>query len=136
MACDYWVYPIDPTTILNEWRIHVFMGRVIARGLKVLTGKPWRKLPIKSRNNGWTLRHDINPSDEIKDAARRVVEACGYDFGAADIVETTTGPVALEVNTAPSVKSDYTSASYVKALLKCASGKWTTWKPAKANVQI
>lgn len=124
---DFWVRIVPENHIINEWRIHVFQGRVIARGLKVQTGPKTRKMPVRSRNNGWTLTHDQEPPAYIREAARKAVAAVGYNFGAVDILETTIPPYGyclLEVNSAPALGSDYTIEAYRKAFQKIAEGKY------------
>jgi hypothetical protein len=128
LAKDYWVEAIPASDIINEWRIHVFMGRVIGRGLKVQTEPAWRKLPVRSRNNGWTMIHTETAPAIVKTVACQATKAVGYDFGAVDILETKTGPVVLEVNSAPALRSDYTASAYLNALTRCTAGKWNKWR--------
>lgn len=122
---DWWVGEV--AGVEQEWRIHVFMGRTICRGLKVQTSPATRRLPVRSRRNGWTLVHDVDPPQDVRDAARRAVRAVGYDFGAVDILQTVDGPVVLEVNSAPAIRSPLTLEAYKQAILKCAHGKYQRW---------
>lgn len=122
---EFWVPIIPQDQIVNEWRIHVFQGRVIARGLKTKTGDPIRKMPVRNRLNGWTLRHDIDPPQYIKEAARKAVAAVGYNFGAVDLFELQDNKYSvLEVNSAPALLSTYTMDAYVGACMKIAEGKY------------
>lgn len=144
---EYWVKVVREP--LEEWRVHVFGGRSIARGVKVLTGTPWRKMPVRNRGNGWTMRHDIEPLEGLRSAAKGAVEACGYDFGAVDLLVKQVGcicgtsqyPVGslnersshgdgcapeyryyvLEVNKRPGL-DDYTAGKYAEAIRRRALG--------------
>lgn len=103
-------------------------SRVIARGLKHCPneGKVWRQLPVRSRNNGWRLRHDVDPPAPLRDLAKRAVVACGYDFGAVDMLyippsdqQQEQGWV-LEINRMPGL-DDYTATAYARAFIREAS---------------
>jgi hypothetical protein len=118
---EFWVKVVPQVT--EEWRVHVFRGRSIARGLKHQVEEPWRKMPVRNRKNGWHMRHDVEPSDELRNVAKAAVAAVGYDFGAVDLLVTEGGEVfALEVNKAPGL-DDYTAAAYAKAIGKVAKRK-------------
>ncbi len=126
---EWWVQVIPQASIINEWRIHIFNGRSIGRGLKTQTSEPTRIQPVRNRNNGWTLVHDIEPSKYVKDCAYKAVRAVGYNFGAVDIIELTDNQcVVLEVNSAPAIRSPYTIDIYTNALLKLSEGKWIKWR--------
>lgn len=110
--------------VADEWRIHIFLGKSIARGKKVLTNPEdqWRKMPVRNRANGWHMVHSERPTDEMRDVARRAVAACGYDFGAVDLLVTTEGGIyPLEVNTAPGL-DEYTATAYARAIVRWAQG--------------
>lgn len=110
---DYWV-KFEPS--VAEWRIHVFKGRCIARGLKHQVDPPRRRLWVRSRNNGWYLRHDIDPPETIRPFAISMVKALNYDFGACDILVKDDGSyVALECNKMPGL-DEYTLNQYVNAI--------------------
>ena len=110
---DYWVGFVPCP---NEWRIHVFKGRCIARGLKHQLDPPRRRLVVRSRNNGWYLRHDIEPPSTIRPFAISMVKALEYDFGACDILVKDDGSyVALECNKMPGL-DDYTLQQYVRGI--------------------
>lgn len=119
---DYWVKLIPPP--FDEWRIHVCMGRAIARGLKTLTGKEVLRFPARNRRNGWTLRHDIEPPKGIRDVAKRAVAAIGYDFAACDIIHKVEDGISkfyvLEANRAPGL-DNYTATAYAKAFRAIAN---------------
>jgi len=91
--------------IANEYRIHVFNGKVIDRQRKARSRDvPDDQVNWKVRNlaGGFIFaRGDCQPEDGIEDAAVRAVAALGLDFGAVDVVWTKAGRVmVLEVNTA------------------------------------
>ena len=115
---DFWVKVIP---IESEWRIHIFNGKCIARGLKVQTSPPTKSLPIRVRQNGWTLTHKIEPPKGIRTFAKQMVQAVDYLYGACDIVIDSEGTFwALEVNTRPGLDT-YTAKSYMQAILKYMS---------------
>lgn len=98
----------------REWRVHIFNGRSIARGAKVQTGESWRKLPVRNRSNGWTMVHNIEPSTQVRETSKAAVVACGYEFGAVDLLEDTAGRVVvLEVNLAPGL-DDSSAGAYCR----------------------
>lgn len=107
---------------LNEYRIHVFRGRVIDYTKKV----PLRDgniNSIKSHTNGWTFARNVEHRDSISNLAISAVAALGLDFGAVDIIleEGSRGknwwPRVLEVNTACGIMDDgRTLGSYVSAI--------------------
>lgn len=117
---DYWTVCLDVT---EEWRIHVFKDKSIARGTKhfVLgTESPRihrrrRDLPIRNRLFGYRMRHDIEPPSGLRRLAKQAVTAMGYDFGAVDIVCGPNGPHVLEVNKAPGL-DNYTARAYARAI--------------------
>jgi hypothetical protein len=116
-SSEFWVGWVPS---FNEWRIHVWKKRVIARGIKHYVGtKAMAKYPIRSRRKGWRLRHDIDPPQAVRDAARKAVAALGYDFGAVDILirDPDDAIVILEVNSAPGL-DNYTADRYVKAITR------------------
>lgn len=121
-----WWCKFVPST--GEWRIHVFDGRTIARAKK-----EWHPAgtldfhvppdpPIRSRRNGWLYRHDLEPSEALRTAARGAVAALGYPYGAVDLLETPDGPVVLEVNRLPAM-DNYTATAYVNAIRRHVAGR-------------
>jgi hypothetical protein len=126
---EWWVQVIPNNLIVNEWRIHIFQGRSIGRGLKVQTGDAVRVQPVRNRDNGWTLVHNVDPSPYVRNAAAVAVKAVGYNFGAVDLFELADNQcVILEVNSAPALGSDYTFGIYHNAISKLAAGKWLEWR--------
>lgn len=111
---------------VEEWRIHCMKFpsgtyRSIARGKKVQVEEPWRKLLVRNRSNGWRLDHTTDPPEAVREAAKAAVAACGYDFGAVDLlVLADNSVVVLEVNKAPGL-DDYTASKYAEALRKVAA---------------
>jgi hypothetical protein len=111
---EFWVKVIP--NVEQEWRMHIFNGKSIARGLKVQTGPTRRKMPVRNRKNGWTMVHNIKPPDEVREAAKKAVAAVGYLFGAVDLLLDRDGKVwVLEVNSAPGL-DDYTAEAYADAI--------------------
>jgi len=117
-----WWCKFVPST--GEWRIHVFDGRTIARAKKEPgPGSPgMTQVPIRSRRNGWLYRHDLEPSEALRTAARGAVAALGYPYGAVDLLETPDGPVVLEVNRLPAM-DNYTATAYVNAIRRQVAGR-------------
>jgi hypothetical protein len=121
MNSEWWSKVVPD--VKEEWRIHIFKRpngkyRSIARGLKHQTDVAWRVMPVRNRANGWTMRHDINPPESVRESARASVVALGYDFGAVDLLHTENGSVyVLEVNKAPGL-DDYTCAAYVDSIVR------------------
>lgn len=114
---------------VREWRIHIFKGKSIARGVKeysvaVPNGPEHSEWPVRSRRNGYRLRHNVDPPRGFRTAAKKAVEACGYDFGAVDILELADGTsCVLEVNSRPGIKDDYTIDAYVNAIRRINEGR-------------
>jgi hypothetical protein len=102
----------------NEFRVHVFMGKVIdytEKKAKLDRGPNYNKF-IRSNANGWVYcRENILLLDEVKDQAMKAVAALGLDFGAVDVMWNGSKAVVLEVNTAPGL-CDTTAQKYVQAL--------------------
>ncbi len=116
---EFWVAAIYD--VAQEFRVHVFAGKSIARAEKVpansldATQPPPTCMRRRSRRFGWRLRHGCEMPQAVRDIAKRAVAACGYDFGAVDVLWTGRYPVVLEVNRAPGLDTATTSA-YIAAL--------------------
>ena len=118
---DFWVEKIK--NITDEWRITVFDGKVIARGLKWPGGEPVRKsvvvkrgLEVRNRMTGWVMRHDVEPTDEMREIAKKAVKCLGDLYGGVDIVRAIGERLfVLEVNTGQGM-DNYTCGQYVKAV--------------------
>ena len=112
---DYWVKMIP--NITEEWRIHVVGERSVARGKKIFTGRASVPPCVRSRRRGWTMIHNVEPSQALRQAARAAVVALGYNFGAVDLVLTDKSEVfVLEVNKQPGL-DNYTANSYAAAFV-------------------
>jgi len=114
---DYWTKFVPSK---EEWRIHVFDGKTIARSKKLADAEPEKPTThaqeIRNWRNGWRFRHSPDPPKGIREFAKAMVRACGYLYGACDIlVKPDGGFCALEVNTSPAM-DNYTLRAYVKAI--------------------
>jgi hypothetical protein len=152
---DFFVKAVHYSEVLAEWRITVFDDAVISRGLKHTEQVPlverggmlvydWPEgaiadLPvslrrwntsktnfIRNRRNGWLMRHDIDPPIGLRASARGAVAACGYLWGAVDLLllrPTTEVPyhrvMVLEVNTAPGL-DNYGGLAFARAMRRKA----------------
>jgi len=108
----------------EEWRIHVFAGKVIARGVKTFPGvAPHESWPVRSRRNGWIITHTTEPSEAVRATAKAAVAALGYTYGAVDLLVGHDGRIwVLEVNLLPAM-DDYTRGKYVEAIRKFVRGE-------------
>lgn len=112
---DYWTKYIPSTA---EWRIHVFDGNSIARGMKVFHGDQQEptEFVIRSRARDYVMTHNVDPPRGVRQLAKAAVQAIGETFGAVDILIGQDGfQYVLEVNTAPAM-DNYTLRAYVKAI--------------------
>lgn len=104
----------------QEWRIHVFRGECVDIQRKA------RKKDIPDEEVNWKIRNigggfifarneGVKPHEDIVEQAIKAVQACGLDFGAADVIfnEKEQKAYVLEVNTAPGVDGT-TLEGYVK----------------------
>lgn len=106
----------------NEYRIHVFNGRIIDRQEK----RRRRDLPddnrqtlIRNLANGYVFCHDnVEPDQDVHDQALAAVRALGLDFGAVDVIwnERRHEAYVLEVNTMPGLEGQ-TVQAYKNAIL-------------------
>lgn len=121
---EWWSKYIPPT---EEWRVHVFDGKTIARGRKIHTGSSWRKAPVRNVGNGWTYDFHGEPPKGLRKVAKAAVGALGYPHGAVDILQADTiDPTApegvrrmfyiLEVNRIPALTCPYTFGAWVGAI--------------------
>lgn len=124
MASEWWSKYVKPT---EEWRVHVFEGRVIARGRKVHTGQSWRKAPVRNILNGWTFDFSGNPPRGLRSTAKKAVATLQYPSGGVDILQIDTiAPEApegretmfyvLEVNRIPALTCEYTLGAWERAI--------------------
>ena len=112
---DFWVQVIPGS--LAEWRIHIFKGRSIARGLKVWTrSTPPPVTPVRARRLGWHMIHTEDPPKDVREAARAAVKAVGYDFAGVDVLVDAQGlPWVLEANRSVGLDA-YTAEAYEQAI--------------------
>lgn len=123
---EWWSRYIAPT---EEWRIHVFNGRTIARGRKILTrpAEVWRRAPVRNVGNGWSFDFTSDPPKGCRSVARKAVAALGYSVGAVDILQVTATPpggpepptnefYVLEVNRLPALTCPYTLGRWCEAI--------------------
>lgn len=104
---DYWTQRLELT---DEYRVHVFGGRVARIGKKFprrsFEGRhhPW----VRSFETGWGFRFRGEWRRSIPEPVRRwsitAVDALGLDFGAVDVGVGPGGVVVLEVNRAPGLE--------------------------------
>ena len=101
----------------DEYRVHVFKGDVIDIQLKKKAKAVDVNYQVRTHAGGWIFaREDINPPEQVIEAAINAVNALGLDFGAVDVAwNTKKGAFVLEVNTAPGLEGQ-TIQSYVTAI--------------------
>lgn len=104
--------------IVEEFRVHSFLGKSIKAGVKVVregvdAPNPW----IRSLNGGWRIRYDgFESRKEMREVAAAAVKALGLDFGAVDLGRLRGGGlIVLEVNKAPGL-GDGTVNTYARAI--------------------
>jgi hypothetical protein len=107
--------------IKQEWRVHVFNGRVLVSQLKVPMRDPQteRDKLIRVSSSGWglSLKHP-GTSHEVRKAAIDTVKSLGLDFGGVDIGITENNHIVmLEVNTAPEMTLT-TARHYANAIVR------------------
>lgn len=102
----------------KEWRIHVAFGQVIDMQRKIKD--PQRDVSnwqVRNHENGFIfVRGSGTPNAEAQRQAVAAVRHLGLDFGAVDLIETSSGAFyVLEVNTAPGLEGS-TVNHYVQAI--------------------
>jgi hypothetical protein len=105
-----------------EYRFHVFNGEVIdiQQKKKKREFEHERDTRIRNLNNGYIYCRDgVVPPDGAANLAIRAVEACGYTYGAVDIIynEKRDQSFVLEVNSRPGLMGT-TLAKYADAIIK------------------
>lgn len=105
----------------SEYRFHVFGGKVIdvqekrkRRGFEAE-----RNTRIRNVNNGYVYCRDgVSPPDGAADLAIRAVAACGYQYGAVDLIynEKRGQCYVLEVNSRPGLMGT-TLDKYIDAMI-------------------
>lgn len=119
-------YPVAPLYTeyvpkKSEYRFHVFGGRVIdvQQKRKARDFGDERNTRIRNVNNGYVYCRDgIAPPDGAADLAVRAVAACGYEYGAVDVIynERRAQSFVLEVNSRPGLMGT-TVEKYAEALI-------------------
>jgi hypothetical protein len=105
-----------------EYRFHVFNGEVIdvQQKKKKREFEHERDTRIRNLNNGYIYCRDgVVPPDGASNLAVRAVEACGYTYGAVDIIynEKRNQSFVLEVNSRPGLMGT-TLAKYADAIIR------------------
>lgn len=104
-----------------EYRFHVFYGEVIdIQQKKKKAGVDERNTRIRNLHNGYVYCRDgIVAPDGAANLAIRAVAACGYQYGAVDIIynEKRGQCYVLEVNSRPGLMGT-TLEKYAEALIK------------------
>lgn len=91
----------------DEYRVHVFRGKVIDFQKKKKRRETDVDYKIRSWDNGWVFcREGVTLPDEVADVAIDAVMALGLDFGGVDVAHRVKEDVGyvLEVNTAPGIE--------------------------------
>lgn len=102
----------------HEFRVHVFMGKVIDYTMKkARLNKDSSFDPlIRSNLRGWVYcRENVQHIDLVKQEAQKAVTALGLDFGAVDVMWNGKKACVLEVNTAPGL-CETTAKKYAQAI--------------------
>lgn len=123
---EWWSKYVLP---VEEWRIHIFKGKSIARGKKIHShpDQTWRKAPIRNIGNGWTFDFHTEPPKSLRKVAKQAMEAIEYSSGAVDILQV--APIeprpanqpewdfyVLECNRIPALTCPYTQEVWVRAI--------------------
>ena len=126
---EWWSKYVEPT---EEWRVHVFNGKSIARGRKIHTGPSWRKAPVRNIGNGWTFDFTGDAPKGLRRTAKAACTSLNYPHGAVDILQIDATPqngsneqervfYVLEVNRIPAVTCPYTRDAWVAAIRRHVS---------------
>lgn len=110
-------YLVESIECKKEYRIHIFLGKMIFGSKKYFRkqlweelGKPKMKDLIRNNSHGWGYHYfnDVNniPESVIKEA-EKAVKALGLIWGAVDIIKSKNNkPYILEINSAPGLRED------------------------------
>ena len=100
----------------NEYRVHVFNGRVIDYTEKRRSSETEPHPYVRNHENGWVFcREGVVLPEEVRLSAIKAMQALELDLGALDIVYRRGLAYVLEVNTAPGIEGT-TLQRYVEAL--------------------
>jgi hypothetical protein len=127
---EFWV---KKENIVEEFRVHSFLGKSIRAGKKVHRIDPaWVALGrephawIRSWDGGWRIGYDgvsLRGRQNVRDLAHAAVRALGLDFGAVDIGVRGDGTLlVLEVNRAPGIEGG-TVEKYADAIRRWMNGE-------------
>ena len=118
LPADYWVKKLE---LVNEYRIHSFLGKSIRAGKKApregMTPHSW----IRSWDGGWRIAYDgVSSTQAHRTLAHRACQALGLDFAAVDLGERADGSLlVLEANRRPGIEAG-TIDSYADSI-----NRWT-----------
>ena len=106
----------------NEYRVHVFMGKVIdyTKKIKRTDDRIVSRADndyIKNLDAGWEFIRDVAPRESVKTLALAAIEALGLDFGSVDIIRHNRVNYFLETGTAPGL-SPIGLQAYSNAILR------------------
>lgn len=102
----------------NEYRVHVFAGKVIDVQWKRRASEGVTDTRIRNHDNGWVFcRENLVEPKDLRPLAISAIMALKLDFGAVDIIwnEREDRSYVLEVNTAPGITGT-TLTNYVIAI--------------------
>jgi hypothetical protein len=115
--------------IVEEYRIHMFLGKSIRAGKKEKQAtRPDGRTPahpwIRSFDAGWKINYQGFKSNEaMRDLANKALKALKLDFGAVDLGKLADGSyIVLEVNRAPGVEGG-TAETYAKKIIAWSKGE-------------
>lgn len=126
---DYWVKVIP--NVKDEFRVHVFDGKVITQGKKVFrsdtvdaNSAPMQRgvgNVVRNRSTGWRMTHNFRLPTDVGNAGVQAVKALGYLYGAVDIATDQNGKIyTYETNSGPAM-DEVTHNAYVEAITKWAT---------------
>lgn len=99
--------------IRDEYRLHIFGGKSIRAGHKVVregfdAAHPW----IRSFDAGWRIQYGgFSSTKHMREVSAGAVKALGLDFGAVDLGRCADGRlIVLEVNRRPGIEGGTTNA--------------------------
>lgn len=123
-AAEYWV---KKENIVEEIRVHSFLGKSIRAGIKKPRPGAQQHAWIRSYDGGWSIIYDGFESKKAqRELAHSAVKALGLDFGAVDLGKTAEGRwIVLEVNRAPGLEggSVTTYATAIKAWMAAPAAR-------------
>lgn len=119
-------YYVRKEDIVEEYRVHCFLGKSIRAGKKVERPEipaNRRHAWVRSWDGGWKMDYNGFKSNKAMRAlAANAVAALNLDFGAVDIGKTRGGKlIVLEVNRAPGIEGN-TVVAYKEAIQRWMEG--------------